>query len=104
MNHSAWSKLNYAFGQFTTWETGRDLASNHAWTDLGLQTMSLTLQFIAYPMVQYGEQEGVAKVQVLNKKKAAIARAANGNKGHPFWERNPWKNTSVKVGEDEGAI
>ena len=36
--------------------------------------MSLTLQFIAYPMVQYGAQEGVAKVQVLNKKKAAIAK------------------------------
>jgi hypothetical protein len=104
MNHSAWSKLVYGFGQFTTWETGRDLASDHAWADFGLQTMSLTLQFIAYPMVQYGEQEGVAKVQVVNKKKAQIAQAKNGNKGHPFWERNPWKNTSVKVGEDEGTI
>ena len=104
MNHSAWSKLNYAFGQSTTWEEGRDMSNDHAWTGFGLQTMALTLQFIAYPMVQYAEQEGVAKVQVLNKKKAAIARKANGNKGHPFWERNPWKNTSVKVGEDEGAI
>jgi len=55
-------------------------------------------------MVQYGEQEGVAKVQVINKKKAAAARKENGNKGHPFWERNPWKNTSVKVGEDEDDI
>jgi hypothetical protein len=55
-------------------------------------------------MVQYGEQEGVAKVQVINKKKAAAARKESGNKGHPFWERNPWKNTSVKVGEAEDAI
>ena len=104
MNHNAYSKLVYAFGQFTTWQDGRDLASDHAWLDFGLQTMALTLQFIAYPMVQYGEQEGVAKVQVINKKKAAAARKESGNKGHPFWERNPWKNTSVKVGEAEDAI
>lgn len=98
-NHTPYSKLNYAIGQFTTWNTSRNLGEDLAWTDLVLQALSLTLQFIAYPMVQYGAQEGVAKVQVINKKKAAIQRKANGNAGHPFWERNPWKNTSVKVGE-----
>jgi len=50
-NHTPYSTLTYAIGQFTTWETGRDLASDMSWTDLALQTMSLTLQFIAYPMV-----------------------------------------------------
>jgi len=50
-------------------------------------------------MIQLASVEAVAKIAMINKKKAAIARKAGGNAGHKFWERNPWKDTTVTVGE-----
>ena len=44
------------------------------------------------------------KVQAINKKKAAIQREANGNAGHPFWERNPWKNTKKMKNDAIAAL
>ena len=71
MNHSAWSKFNYALGQFTTFSTSRVLPADLAYADLVLQIFGLTIQFVAYPIIQYAAEEGVAQVQVIQKKKAA---------------------------------
>ena len=39
-------------------------------TDFELQIAALSLQFVAYPMLQLGANEGGAQVNAINKKKA----------------------------------
>ena len=90
------SKLNYAYGQFTDWQDGRDsFKDDLAWTDFWLQAVSITVQFVAYPLLQLGYREGLSQVQEINKKKAAKTNSDADKKIRTFAEEKFVDNNAI---------
>jgi hypothetical protein len=71
--HSApYSKVSYSMGQAWNWSEGRDIPVDFALADFEMQISAIGLQFVAYPILQLGANEGVAQVNAVNKKKASL--------------------------------
>ena len=73
-----YSRITYSLAQAWNWSNGRDVPVDFALTDFEMQISAIGLQFVAYPILQLGANEGVAKVNAVNKKKAAASRAPSG--------------------------
>merc|ERR1719272_725897 len=90
-HHTAFDTRVYEFGHYTSSADDVVLGTPLSLVDLGLQMFAVTLQFIAYPMIQIGQVSGIAKVNAINRKKAAKERRLDAEK----LKLNPWRYTKV---------